>query len=206
VTATDQPPVLLIDMGGVFFSYSFWQALAYWAGASGQDVRALRARWRIDGPFDAFERGEITPGDYLEHLRRLLGLGLGDDQMSAGWNAIYGEADAALIDLLASVPVRARFSRVAGVSNTNLLHAGCWRELFRQELKILGTVWCSHEIGATKPSPEFFGRVAAGHGTSPDRLVLVDDIAEVTDAARALGLRAHLYQGAGGLAAYLDTL
>ncbi|HEY6787299.1 MAG TPA: hypothetical protein VI365_08305 [Trebonia sp.] len=205
MTATDQPPVLLIDMGGVFFSYSFWQALAYWAGASGQDLRALRARWRIDGPFDAFERGEIDPGDYLEHLRRVLGLDLEDAQMTAGWNAIYGEADDELIALLASAAVRARF-RVAGVSNTNVLHAGCWRELFREQLTILGAVWCSHEIGATKPTLAFFERVAAGHGTSPDRLVLVDDITEVTDAAQALGLRAHRYQDAGGLAAYLDTL
>jgi glucose-1-phosphatase len=205
VPASDQPPVLLIDMGGVFFSYSFWQALAYWAGAAGQDLRALRARWQIDPPFDAFERGEITPAGYLDHLRRLLGLDLDDDRMTAGWNAIYGEADAGLIALLASEQVRARF-RVAGVSNTNVLHAACWRRLFGHQLKILDTVWCSHEIGATKPAPAFFERVAAGHGTSPDRLVLVDDIPEVTDTARALGLRAHRYQDASGLAAYLATL
>jgi putative hydrolase of the HAD superfamily len=205
VTTSDQPAVLLIDMGGVFFSYSFWQALAYWAGASGQDLRVLRARWQIDTPFDAFERGEIPPVGYLEHLRRLLGLDLDDDQMTAGWNAIYSEADAELVTLLASAEVRARF-RVAGVSNTNVLHAGCWRQLFGEQLKILDTVWCSHEIGATKPAPGFFERVAAGHGTSPDRLVLVDDIPEVTDAARALGLRAHRYQDASSLAAYLDTL
>jgi putative hydrolase of the HAD superfamily len=205
VTTSDQPPVLLIDMGGVFFSYSFWQALAYWAGATGQDLRALRARWRIDPPFDAFERGEITPVGYLEHLRRRLGLDLDDDRMTAGWNAIYGEADAELVTLLASEQVRARF-QLAGVSNTNVLHAACWRQLFGEQLKILDAVWCSHEIGATKPTPGFFERVAAGHGTSPDRLVLVDDIPEVTDAARALGLRAHRYQGASGLAAYLATL
>jgi FMN phosphatase YigB (HAD superfamily) len=205
VTTSDKTHVLLIDMGGVFFSYSFWQALAYWAGASGQDPRALRARWQIDPSFDAFERGEITPARYLDHLRRLLRLDLDDDRMTAGWNAIYGEADAGLIALLASEQVRARF-RVAGVSNTNVLHAGCWRRLFGEQLKILDTVWCSHEIGATKPAPAFFERVAAGHGTSPDRLVLVDDIPEVTDAARALGLRAHRYQDASGLAAYLATL
>jgi FMN phosphatase YigB (HAD superfamily) len=205
VTTSDQPPVLLIDMGGVFFSYSFWQALAYWAGASGQDPRALRTRWQIDPPFDAFERGEISPAGYLAHLRRLLGLDLDDDRMTAGWNAIYGEADAELAALLASAPVRARF-QLAGVSNTNVLHAACWRRLFGEQLKILDTVWCSHEIGATKPTRAFFERVAAGHGTSQDRLILVDDIAEVTGAARALGLRAHRYQGASGLAAYLDTL
>jgi len=205
VPTRDQPAVLLIDMGGVLFSYSFWQALAYWAGASGQDPRALRARWQIDGPFDAFERGEITPAGYLDHLRGLLGLDLDDDRMTAGWNAIYGEADTELAALLASAPVRARF-QLAGVSNTNVLHAACWRQLFGEQLKVLDTVWCSHEIGVTKPAPAFFERVAAGHGTSPEHLILVDDIPEVTDAARALGLRAHRYQGASGLAAYLDTL
>lgn len=205
MTTADQSDILLVDMGGVFFTYSFWQALAYWAGASGKDPRDLRARWKIDGPFDAFERGEITPAAYMEHLRGLLGLDLDDTRMTAGWNAIYGDADAGLATLLASDLVRGRF-RVAGVSNTNVLHAACWRNLFADQLTALDTVWCSHEIGATKPTPEFFEHVAAGHGTTPDRLVLVDDIAEVVTAAQELGIRAHRYQDAAGLAAYLHTL
>ncbi|APU15206.1 HAD family hydrolase [Actinoalloteichus fjordicus] len=201
-----QQPVLLIDMGGVFFSYSFLAALAAWADAAGVDAGRLRERWQIDGPFDAFERGEISPAAYLEHLRHLLDLDVDDEQIVVGWNSIYGTVDTDLIQLLGAADVRALFHHIAGVSNTNTLHADFWRELYREHLPVLDTVHCSHEIGVTKPTAAFFDHVATVAGVPRERLVLVDDIAEVIDAARDLGLRAHLYQGAAELAAFLDTL
>lgn len=198
-------PVLMIDMGGVFFSYSFTKALSAWAEAAGADPEALERRWVIDEPFDAFERGEITAGAYLEHLRRLLGLQLGDDQLSAGWNAIYGHVDIDLVDLLAEPEVRGRFGRIVGVSNTNVLHAGFWRELYRDQLPVFETVYCSHEIGATKPTAGFLDHVAADCGVHRTDLVLVDDIPIVIDAARDLGVAAHPYRDAGELAAFLTA-
>ncbi|MGC5363383.1 hypothetical protein ACPXCE_17150 [Streptomyces sp. DT24] len=199
--------VLCLDMGGVFFSYSFLSALAAWADAADTDANLLRERWQIDGPFDAFERGEITPDDYLDHLRHRLGLHqLSDEQIAAGWNSIYHAVDTDLVQLLDGAEVRARFHRVVGVSNTNSLHADFWRELYRDQLPVLDTVHCSHEIGATKPQAAFFDHVAATHGVPRSRLVLIDDIAEVTTAAAGLGLRAHHYQGAADLAAYLNIL
>ncbi|WP_274036687.1 HAD-IA family hydrolase [Streptomyces sp. MMBL 11-1] len=61
-------------------------------------------------------------------------------------------------------------------------------------------------MGVTKPTPEFFDRVAAAHGVPREHLVLIDDIPEVVAAARTLGLAAHRYQGVGGFTAFLDTL
>ncbi|MFE4517397.1 hypothetical protein ACFRMQ_24745 [Kitasatospora sp. NPDC056783] len=198
--------VLLVDMGGVFFSYSFLKAITAWAAAAGQDPEHVRARWLIDQPFDAFERGEIQPAAYLEHLRHLLAVDLTDEQLEQGWNAIYGTVDPALLALLADPAVRSLFDAVVGVSNTNMLHARYWRELFREDLSVLDAVHCSHEIGATKPSAEFFAHVAAAHGTTRKDLVLVDDIPSVTADAAGLGIRSHTYQGAAALASYLHTL
>ncbi|WP_127452731.1 HAD-IA family hydrolase [Streptomyces sp. B29(2018)] len=202
-----EQPVLCIDMGGVFFSYSFLSALAAWAHAAGTDPDRLRERWQIDGPFDAFERGEITPAEYLGHLRHRLGLHqLSDEQIAAGWNSIYHAVNTELVQHLGRAEVRTRFHRVVGVSNTNALHAGFWRELYREQLPVFHTVHCSHEIGVTKPDPAFFDHVAAEHGVTRSQLVLVDDIAEVIAAANGLGLRAHHYQGAAGFVAFLNTL
>ncbi|MET9260540.1 HAD-IA family hydrolase [Amycolatopsis sp. NPDC004079] len=202
----DPRPVLLVDMGGVFFAYSFARALDAWAAASGADRAEIGRRWLIDPPFDAFERGDIDPAGYFEHLRSLLGLRLDDTRLAAGWNSIYGDVDEDLVRLLRSAEVRARFRGIAGVSNTNSVHAGFWRRLYRDQLPVLDTVHCSHEMGTAKPEPEFFDRVAARHGVGRGSLVLVDDIPVVVDAARALGMRAHLYAGTSGLAGFLAAL
>ncbi|WP_217230784.1 hypothetical protein [Streptomyces anulatus] len=203
-----EPPqhVLLLDMGGVFFTYSFLSALDAWAQASGQEAEELRERWEIDAPFDAFERGEIAPAAYLDHLRHLLALDLSDHQLAAGWNAIYGHANTDLLKLLGTTEVRDRFHRIVGVSNTNTLHADFWRQLYAEHLPVLDTVHCSHEMGVTKPTPEFFDRVATFHGVPREHLVLIDDIPEVVHSARALGMAAHRYQGVDGFTAFLDTL
>lgn len=195
--------LLLIDMGGVFFDYAFDRALAHWAAAAGTDVTRLSDAWRIDEPFDAFERGEITGADYLAHLRRLLGLELNDQQMTDGWNAIYGPVNRELVDLLATPEVRGRFNAVLGVSNTNALHAAAWRQLYREDLPVLDATVCSHEIGTTKPRPEFFERIAADHQVPVTGMVLVDDIPVVTRDAAALGLSTHTYTGTENLTRFL---
>ncbi|MEV3951792.1 hypothetical protein AB0K57_29800 [Streptomyces halstedii] len=195
--------LLLLDMGGVFFDYAFDRALAHWAAAAGTDIARLSEAWGIDDAFDSFERGEITGADYLAHLRRRLGLELDDQQMTDGWNAIYGPVNRDLVDLLATPEIRHRFHTVLGVSNTNALHAGAWRQLYRADLPVLDGTVCSHEIGTTKPRPEFFERIAADHKVPLTAMVLVDDIPVVTQDAAALGLRTHTYTGADNLARFL---
>lgn len=198
-----QRPLLLIDMGGVFFDYAFDRALAHWAAAAGTDAARLSGAWRIDAPFDAFERGEITGADYLAHLRRRLKLELNDQQMTDGWNAIYGPVNRDLVNLLATPALRGRFCAVLGVSNTNALHATAWRQLYRKDLPVLDDTVCSHEIGTTKPRPEFFERIAADHQVPLTDMVLVDDIPTVTKDAAALGLRTHTYTGTENLTRFL---
>ncbi|MCL3998742.1 HAD family hydrolase [Streptomyces lavenduligriseus] len=202
----DPRSVLLIDMGGVFFTYAFQQALEHWAQAAGTPAQALHKAWRIDDPFDRFERGEIEPAAYLAHLRRLLHLELDDAQLTAGWNAIYGSVNADLVRLLRTPDVRARFAAVVAVSNTNALHAPAWRRLYERDLDVFDMLVCSHEIGTTKPRPSFFDHICTAHQVPRERLVLVDDIPEVTRAAAALGLTTHTYTDITPLQSFLTTL
>ncbi|MEU5084834.1 MULTISPECIES: HAD-IA family hydrolase [Streptomyces] len=203
---TDPRPVLLIDMGGVFFTYSFQQAIEHWAKAAGTQAQALHEAWQIDAPFDRFERGEIEPAAYLAHLRRLLHLELDDAQLTEGWNAIYGPVNTDLVRLLRTPDVRDRFTAVVAVSNTNALHAPAWRRLYERDLDVFDTVVCSHEIGTTKPLPSFFDHICAAHHVPRERLVLVDDIPKVTRAASALGLTTHTYTDNTFLQSFLKSL
>ena len=51
----------------------------------------------------------------------------------------------------------------------------------------------SHEFGVPKESPEFWRRLAEGHGVDPASTLFVDDSAAVLEAARAAGVHA-VYQ------------
>ena len=49
------------------------------------------------------------------------------------------------------------------------------------------TVFCSGRVGAAKTDPAFFARIEAWSGLPPDRILLVDDVAENIAAAEARG-------------------
>ncbi|MFI0742330.1 HAD family hydrolase [Streptomyces sp. NPDC021100] len=196
--------VVAVDLGGVTFDYDFHRAINHWARSASADPATLVQRFRIDAPFDLFERGRITPDGYFAHLRALLGVELSDEKLAEGWNSIYGTAHHDLIAVLRGLN-RERLLPVA-MSNTNTVHAGRWRELYRDQLEVFAAVHCSYEMGTAKPEAAFFAAIARAHQVPLDRLVVLDDQPAVITAARALGLPSHHYRTAAGAAGFLTSL
>lgn len=53
----------------------------------------------------------------------------------------------------------------------------------------------SHEIGVVKPDARAFEAVCAGLRVPAESCLFIDDVAENVEAARATGMRAHLFEG-----------
>ncbi|MYQ78697.1 MULTISPECIES: HAD family hydrolase [unclassified Streptomyces] len=53
----------------------------------------------------------------------------------------------------------------------------------------------SHEIGVEKPDPRAFEAVCTGLEVRPESCLFIDDLAVNVEAARAVGMQAHLFQG-----------
>ncbi|MDP8977314.1 MAG: HAD-IA family hydrolase [Actinomycetota bacterium] len=60
-------------------------------------------------------------------------------------------------------------------------------------------VWASHHLGVRKPDPVFFERLLDRVGHEPDACLFTDDREVNCAAARAAGMRAHLFDGVAGL-------
>ncbi|MFK0100218.1 HAD family hydrolase [Streptomyces sp. NPDC091040] len=52
----------------------------------------------------------------------------------------------------------------------------------------------SHEIGVEKPDPRAFEAVCTGLEVRPESCLFIDDLAVNVEAARAVGMKAHLFQ------------
>ncbi|MFI8931457.1 HAD family hydrolase [Streptomyces sp. NPDC053474] len=67
----------------------------------------------------------------------------------------------------------------------------------------------SHEIGIEKPDPRAFEATCAILGVRPENCLFIDDAAPHVDAARAAGMRAHLFEdnarAIARIAAHLDA-
>jgi len=78
--------------------------------------------------------------------------------------------------------------RVVIFSNTNAAHA----EHIRANYRVLGhahAAYMSYELGLAKPYAEAFNKVLELEGRRPEECIFIDDRAENTAAAAALGIR-----------------
>jgi putative hydrolase of the HAD superfamily len=73
-------------------------------------------------------------------------------------------------------------------SNTNALHQAFWSREYRSLLEHFSMIFCSHQLGARKPSPDVFRKVANAIAVAPSRLAFFDDLPENVDGARQAGL------------------
>ncbi len=182
-----RPKALLFDIGNVVIRVDMQRSFDHWGVSSGVHPSNFAARHQRDAVHQQYERGEIETAVYMTHLRQLLGLEIGLEQMVEGWNALLLEE----VDGIAEV-----LQRLAGAvplyafSNTNRAHVEHLTARFGSLLDLFDEVFVSSSIGHRKPEPQSFRHVADAIGVTPAEILFFDDLMENIDGARAVGLQA----------------
>ena len=182
------PDVILFDLGGVLMDFGGPRRLME---LSGEEGPALRPKWAADRWVQAFERGECNAEAFADGVVNDWGLDLApaaflDD--FAQWSAGPFAGSLELVRSLHGT------IRMGCVSNTNPVH-------WQQHLDRWGIVehfdwtFTSHEMGMMKPDPAVFRHVIRSIGTTPDRLLFLDDLDENVRSARSAGMRAERTRG-----------
>ena len=194
---------LLFDLGGVIIQVDFGRAIAHWAEAAACDPEVIRSRFRFDKHYERHERGEITGAEYFASLRAGLGLDLDDDEIRAGWNAIYvGDMPGAIDQLRRAqgkLPLYA-------FTNSNATHQQVWEPRFARALSLFDTVFISSAMGLRKPEAAAFHAVSKAVGIPLDRMVFYDDVEENLVGARAVGLQTVHVTSANDICRSLDGI
>lgn len=176
---------LLFDLGNVLVEVDWNRAFALWSRASGVPAHALARRFKRAEAYEAHECGTLSDAAFFATLREDLQVGLDDDVLREGWNAILGDPYPGVHALLRRLPVPAY-----AFSNTNVAHATHWRPKYRTVLAPVREVFLSCELGARKPAREAFEKVVERIGTPARSIAFFDDLGENVVGARAAGLAA----------------
>lgn len=182
------PDVVLFDLGGVLMDFGGPRRLVE---LSVEEGPALRSKWVADRWVQAFERGACNAEAFADGVVNDWGLDLApaaflDD--FAQWSAGPFAGSLELVRSLHGT------IRMGCVSNTNPVH-------WQQHLDRWGIVehfdwtFTSHEMGMMKPDPAVFRHVIRTIGTTPDRLLFLDDLDENVRSARSAGMRAERTRG-----------
>jgi HAD superfamily hydrolase (TIGR01509 family) len=180
---------VLFDMGGVLVALDGMPSLAA-LHRGGVRVEALHETWMTSAAVVAHETGKIGPAEFAAAVVRDFKLSLTPEwflEDFVGW--LKGPLPGAA-ELLSEIP---RTCRVAALSNMSAIH---WDAIVATGItRRFDQLFVSHEIGHLKPAGEAFAIALDGMQLRPSQVLFLDDGLRNVEAARALGMEAHLVNG-----------
>jgi putative hydrolase of the HAD superfamily len=152
---------------------------------------------RADDLFNPYESGKISSFQYYTEVTKRLSLSMNFEEFKETWNSILVKQED-MFDLALELEKNVK---VAFLSNTNEMNA----EAIKNDMRDLSQNYIfSNEVGFTKPDYRIFQIALDRFDLTPTQCIFVDDQPENVEAARSLGISAHLYENQIGLIDFLQ--
>lgn len=177
---------IIFDIGNVIFDISFDLVFDHIEKLTGKKAADIKANFVFNEVFECFERGHISPEEFLKEFNTQTQLNLSLEEFDASWNAIYLDAFEGIDDLLIHLK---KTYRVVALSNTNILHTNDWLIRYKNTVKHFEKIFASNEIGARKPDREAFQIVLNYLEMQPQEVIFIDDNFKNIQAADAMGIK-----------------
>ena len=192
------PRAVIFDIGRVIVRLDPKRAFAPIAAAlpdSANSAKRLSADnvWKLicaDEHWQDWQEGRLSPAQWHRHLMQRLKLSLSYGEFRSAWNRVL-DPDLILPEEL-FVRLRAH-CRLALLSNTDPIHVEYIEKRFRFCRYFPVRIY-SCQVGATKPSPSIYWAALEALGVAVSEALYVDDIPELVEAARNMGLDAICFK------------
>ena len=184
---------LLIDLGGVLINLDRQRCIEHFQKLGLQNVDALLDIKNQDGLLMQQEKGLITPAEFRDGVRKMIGKAVSDKQIDAAWNSFLVDIPDYKLDLL--LKLRTKYV-VYLLSNTNEIH---WKyachnlfpyRTFRVE-DYFEKAYLSYEMHMVKPEADIFKAVIEDAGIEPQETLFIDDSEINCKAAQELGISTY---------------
>ncbi len=186
-------------MGGVVVRWVGIQALSDLTGLSLQSVKQKFAKSKTG---HAFERGLCSNDEFISEFQQLFNLAGTHKELSELWNSWVQDPYEGIEKTISSLKSK---YQIACLSNTNDLH---WQHLktYLNLDALFAPAYASHEIHLAKPDKACFEFVIANLNQSPKDILFLDDTGANVEAARSVGIQAHLVDPEFGAMPVLKSL
>lgn len=182
------PRAVLLDLGGVVLGINVARVFRTWATRAGVAADYFERRWVMDEAYELHEVGAIDFAEYARRQGKYFGIDMPLTDWQDGWNAIWTEPYAEVVELL---PRLAQRYDLFAFSNTNAVHAESFYSRYPKALAHFDRMFLSHEVGARKPNPAAFVQVCDQMNTHPREVLFIDDSAANVEGALLAELDAH---------------
>ena len=184
---------VIFDLGGVLFDidYSYTQQ-AFQQLGSNADFREVYSQQKQAGIFDEFEKGNMSPAQFREGLRKWLPSTVTDKQIDEAWNALLIGFPLDKVVLLNELKKKYNLFLL---SNTNEIHLPVVLNMIDtahapgQLGKLSIKEYYSCRMGLRKPEKVIYERVVSENKLDPSTTLFVDDLLHNLEGAQSAGLQ-----------------
>jgi len=185
---------LLFDFGGVITGINKDNAVKRFKEIGVDNIEDFLDEFRQQGIFLELEEGKISREDFYKELRKMTGKDISDEDIDSGWLAFLTGIPEYKLQLLKDL--RKQY-KVYLLSNTNPVimgwaHTSDFSPTGEPISAFFDKMFCSYQIGHTKPSDESFRAVIDGTGLNPEETLFLDDGQANLDVAEKFGFKTYL--------------
>jgi glucose-1-phosphatase len=186
---------IIFDLGGVLLDIDYQRPVQAFAALGLSGFESMYSQAAANPLFEQLETGAISNTGFLDAIVHMAPQPLTHQQVTSAWNSIilsYRLSSLAFLDTLAQ-----QYSLYL-LSNTNSIHYSYYQQLYQQQTgrqslnDCFTRAWYSHRLGLRKPEKEIYEFVLKDGGLQAGETLFIDDSAQNTTAAAALGIQTHL--------------
>lgn len=186
---------ILFDFGGVIIDADLPRAISEFEKLGLKDVANLLNLYTQNGFFLDLEEGKLSRKEFCQKISEHAGREISDQEVENAWLSIVEKIPLFKLDYLEEL--KQKGYNLFLLSNINPFVMDWARSSdFSDYGKPLNTyfdkMFCSYEMGVTKPSKEIFEKVILEAPLSPEETLFIDDGTRNAEMGRNLGF--HVYQ------------
>lgn len=191
---------IIFDLGGVILNIDYIRTINIFKEYGINNFDEIYNQARQTKLFDKLDKGEITPADFRNEVRKLNpATHLTDEQIDQAWNAMLLDMPVERLDVL--LALKSHY-RTFLLSNTNEIHVPEFSGIVKKTIDkndlsdFFEKAYYSNEMGMRKPNTDIYQFVLDKHGLAAYETLFIDDTIQNIEGAQKAGLHAyHLTNG-----------
>ncbi len=185
---------IIFDFGGVILNIDYQLTINAFKKLGVENFAELYSQASQTNIFDLLETGKISPQEFRDGLRKLIGINLSDATIDAAWNEILLDIPIARIELL--VKLKSEYN-IYLLSNTNAIHYDVYiNEIIKAGYSsfddIFHKAYFSHNVGMRKPHKDIYEYILKEENLVPEETLFIDDSIQNLKPAEELGIQTYL--------------
>ncbi|HEX9510657.1 MAG TPA: HAD family phosphatase [Puia sp.] len=183
---------IIFDLGGVIINLNNQLTEDAFVALGAKTFREYFGHGHAASFFRDYEVGGISDRQFIDAVKEMTGLSVGDEEIIKAWNALLLDFPAQHIQLLKDLGKRYRLFLF---SNTNALHLKALRKIYRDSFgegeldDHFERTYYSHLLGMRKPDKPSYEHILLENQLTGSETLFVDDALINVEGAEAAGLK-----------------